>query len=576
MSLGNSNPPRVAVYFRMSRDVQDKSIDRQRGEVLPHCQRQGYRVVAEHQDDGVTGSEVARRRGLQAVLALATSRKVDGVVVDDLDRLARLDLLELGELLSPLRRAGVWVESVAKGRVDFATMGGRLGLALAGEVSRDEQLSKARRSLTGHLRMARDDGPPLPKPAFGYKPERAPDGTPRRAPDGVRAEAVTAIFRWYAEGRTVGWIKAELERRGIPTPGGCVYWRRSTVRGILANRVYVGDVVWGKTASGRFYRQRGGQVEPADGTRKAEARPAEEWFVRRDLVPPLVDRDLWARCQARLARNGADPRGKRRKDGRPQGRAATTPTTEPGAFLLSRLLVCGRCGAFLTGFVHHRGDRPVVYKCGNYAAHGKAGCVYALMREQDAARAIVAELRRLLSADRRARLKARLEERVRALRSDDNKAALCRRIDTLRGKLERYRQRLLDVSRDMIGEVEDGIRQTRAALRDAEAELHRAETADPDRDLSAVVDSAAAAVWRLEQALERDDRPGFRGALWGLLSKVVVPPEPYTTAAGRERYRPGRLGIWLREGTELELFAELDGCPKGSVQAGTVRVDRVG
>ena len=36
-----------------------------------------------------------------------------GVVVDDLDRLARLDLLELGVLLSPLRKAGVWIEAVA-------------------------------------------------------------------------------------------------------------------------------------------------------------------------------------------------------------------------------------------------------------------------------------------------------------------------------------------------------------------------------------------------------------------------------------------------------------------------------
>jgi DNA invertase Pin-like site-specific DNA recombinase len=54
MSTNNSSKgtaDRVVVYFRMSRDTQDKSIDRQRSEVLPHCQRQGYRVVAEQQDE---------------------------------------------------------------------------------------------------------------------------------------------------------------------------------------------------------------------------------------------------------------------------------------------------------------------------------------------------------------------------------------------------------------------------------------------------------------------------------------------------------------------------------------------
>src|SRR5262245_27554466 len=109
MSAVNSNgcqAPRVAVYFRMSREVQDKSIPRQRAEVTPHCQRQGYHVAAEHQDEGISGSEVERRPGLQKLLALAKARQIDGVVVDDLDRLARLDLLELGVLLSPCARPG--------------------------------------------------------------------------------------------------------------------------------------------------------------------------------------------------------------------------------------------------------------------------------------------------------------------------------------------------------------------------------------------------------------------------------------------------------------------------------------
>ena len=72
----NGASPRVAVYFRMSRDVQDKSIPRQRSEVMPHCQRQGYRIVAEHQDEGISGSEVERRPGLQKVLALAKARQI--------------------------------------------------------------------------------------------------------------------------------------------------------------------------------------------------------------------------------------------------------------------------------------------------------------------------------------------------------------------------------------------------------------------------------------------------------------------------------------------------------------------
>src|SRR5262249_24311517 len=130
---------RVAAYFRNSRDVQDKSIARQRSEVLPHCARAGYAVVTEEKGAGISGSEVERRPGLQRLLALAKSRKIEGVVVDDLDRLARQDLLVLGVLLSPLRKAGVRIESVAQGRMDYNDMAGRLMLGISGEAKRTEQ-----------------------------------------------------------------------------------------------------------------------------------------------------------------------------------------------------------------------------------------------------------------------------------------------------------------------------------------------------------------------------------------------------------------------------------------------------
>src|SRR5262245_47059500 len=91
MSQSNSTTPRVAVYFRNSRDTQDESIDRQRSQVLPYCQEKEYAVVASEFDEGISGSEVERRLGLQRLLALARARKIDGIVVDDLKRLARLD-----------------------------------------------------------------------------------------------------------------------------------------------------------------------------------------------------------------------------------------------------------------------------------------------------------------------------------------------------------------------------------------------------------------------------------------------------------------------------------------------------
>jgi site-specific DNA recombinase len=557
----NGQAPRVAVYFRMSRDIQDKSIPRQRSEVMPHCDRQGYRVVADEQDEGISGSEVERRPGLQRLLALAKARQIDGVVVDDLDRLARLDLLELGVLLSPLRKAGVWVESVAQGRMNYNDMAGRLMLGISGEAKRTEQLATARRVLTAHVERARERGrPPLSKTAYGYRRETIPGTTVKAPPviDEAAAEVVRCLFRWYAEGHTLGWIVKELHRRGVPSPLGRPRWLRTSVRQVLKNPIYVGRRAWGKTSQGRFYRQKGGRIEQAAGSRKAEWHPPEKWFTTDD-TPAIIDADLWDAAQRRLARDAADPNGPRGRDGRLRGRARSSPTTEPGAFLLSGALVCGRCGGALVGFHTPKNCRPgIVYVCREYNAHGTAVCVRVEVKEDWAVRQVIAELRDgLLLPERLEWLTAQLARKAREQRSQGNLARLGKAVERLAARLDRERRRLMEVSRDMVAEAEAAIRHTRAELEAAQKALRDAETADPVRELKITVEAARKALWLLETALEGGNRCLLKEALRGVLSGVVIGAEPYRTKTGRTRRRPRIDGISLRPGSGLDTLSLL-------------------
>src|SRR5262249_22958599 len=158
----------VAAYFRKSKDVQEKSIERQREEVLPYCTQKGYHLVAEYTDEGIRGNEVWRGCR-QRLIADAEAGKFAGIILDHTDRLFRLDSLELGEFLSPLRRAGVWLESVAQGQQDYESMTGRVMLSLNGEMARGEQQEKGRRCLTGQLVRANRGKPPLPKRPYGFQ-----------------------------------------------------------------------------------------------------------------------------------------------------------------------------------------------------------------------------------------------------------------------------------------------------------------------------------------------------------------------------------------------------------------------
>jgi len=114
------------------------------------------------EEDGYSGTEVAKRPGLQKILAMARNGEIDGIGVDDFDRLFRLDLLELGEVLAPLRRAGVWIHTASQGLFDWQSMIGRLNIGITSEGKYKEATDAGRRTLTEQLHMARDLGePPL-------------------------------------------------------------------------------------------------------------------------------------------------------------------------------------------------------------------------------------------------------------------------------------------------------------------------------------------------------------------------------------------------------------------------------
>ena len=86
---------RVALYARYSTDKQrETSIDDQLRQAHERAEREGWQIVAQHADEGTSGSvPVALRRGGKALLADALAGRFDVLIVEGLDRLSR----ELGE-----------------------------------------------------------------------------------------------------------------------------------------------------------------------------------------------------------------------------------------------------------------------------------------------------------------------------------------------------------------------------------------------------------------------------------------------------------------------------------------------
>lgn len=567
---------RIAIYYRMSNLAQEKSIDRQQAEVNPYVAAKRYLVVEECRDEGISGSEVLKRPGFQRILSLARAGQIDGIVIDDMDRFFRLDAIEGCAIVQHLREAGVWLESVSGGRQDYSTMAGRLMLAITSEAKHGQLVDTARRALTGLLRLARDQGqPPLPLPSYGYRREDDPEAPPRSngAPQGKlviveeQALVITSIFEWYASGHPIGWIIRELHKRSVLSPKGNANWRRGTLLKMLANPVYVGDIAWGKESHGKFFRHKQGRIEEGNGVRTVTKNPRDEWLIATNTHPAIItSRPLWEKVQKRLAKGS--PRTVRSETGevlRVEGEPST-PTTTPGAFLLTKVLVCGQCHGWMTGYTRPCGTKEPAYVCTNYTSHSVNSCVRCEVREAQVVDSLVAELRRILAPEKQQFLRDRLRKRLAERRSDRNLSALRKAIADEEANLMRYRKRMLEVPSDMVEEVAIVIRECQAQMESAVKALEEAERSDPVKDLERMVDLAAAAIWSLEEALKDGDRLKLREALRACVHKVVVFAGEYQTSTGKTRRRPTRFEVTILPGSGLDTLADLDAGRKGSEQ----------
>jgi DNA invertase Pin-like site-specific DNA recombinase len=500
-----TEPTRAGAYYRMSDDRQENSIERQHSQVEPYARAKGYVIVREYIDLGITGSEVAKRKEFQRMLRDAQAGAFEVILCDDKDRFGRFDSIDSGEIVAPLRRKGVRLDTVAQGLVDWESFSGRITDAVLQEAKRLEQEAISRRTLTDQLLRAQGGKDTGGRPLYGYRREPDPVYVSRLVPDGLKADVVRLIFRLYDEGHTLAAVAEELYRRGVPSPRGKARWTRSVVQRILMNRRYVGDKTWGVRASGKCHRYgKEGVRATRRGALTQDVNPADGWVVRPDTHEPLVDRATFQRVQARLRHN----------------RELKTPRRNGGDFVLSRLLVCGHCGSVLVGATRRRGRE---YLCCGYLTYGKGYCQRNNVPEAAALRAILGKLRdAFLDPDNLQRLRAEVAELEAQRRGDGNLRLLRARSDELARKIDQGNENLAVLPADRIPGVVAKLREWEKDREAVLAELREAESGSPVEDLERRIKAAEEALWTLQEAVQAEDLPLLRQVLQEMLVKAVL------------------------------------------------------
>ena len=348
----------TALYCRLSRDDEysgdSMSIQNQKAMLQHYADENGHTNCRFFIDDGVSGTTF-ERKGFQEMIAEIENGNVGTVIVKDLSRLGR-EYLQTGyytEIMFPkydVRFIAVNdnVDS-ANGDNEFAPFKNIINEWYARDISRKIRSAYKTKALKGEFTGVRAP--------YGYK--KSPEDKHKLIPD-EHAPIVKRMFQMALEGKSCGAIAVVLKNEQIPTPGVHIRgrdgalkvntkvkypysWFQTTVRDVLSNEVYIGNMVSRKFTSKSF----------KDKT--LVPRPEKEWIRVENTHEPLIDRETFYTVQKRIC--------------------VKKPKRQPNPDNIFRgLLFCGECGKSIVYKKEHNINQTAKYQCNLYVKRGKPYC----------------------------------------------------------------------------------------------------------------------------------------------------------------------------------------------------------
>lgn len=240
-----------AIYLRKSR-ADAEAEARGEGETLARhekaltdfARRMHYPVIKIYREI-VSGESIANRPEMTALLSDVSARKYAGVLVMEVERLARGDTSDQAVVAATFKFSNTLIITPVKTYDPNNTVDEEY-FEFSLFMSRREYKTIVRRMQTGRRLAAAEGRYISSRPPYGYEPTKLPTGECTLAIKPNEAEIVRQIFAWHIAGEGGGKIATRLTNMGIPSPYGAKAWWQTTVRNIIKNPVYIGHVTWDK------------------------------------------------------------------------------------------------------------------------------------------------------------------------------------------------------------------------------------------------------------------------------------------------------------------------------------------
>ena len=249
----------VGIYIRLSQEDKDKkyesdseSVINQKELLRGYVKNNNFNLVKEYVDDGYSGTDF-ERPGFQNMLEDINNKKINCVIVKDLSRLGRDHVMTGYYIETFFPENNIRFISILESYDSFknqASNDSSTFIIACNDYYSKQNSIKIRNVLNEKRKNGKFVGS---LPCFGYM--RDPLDKGHLVPNSETAPIVKNIFKWRADGIGPTEIANRLNKANIVTPSGYKKtnyssrlidrdnWNISTVKKILCNRIYTGDLV---------------------------------------------------------------------------------------------------------------------------------------------------------------------------------------------------------------------------------------------------------------------------------------------------------------------------------------------
>lgn len=356
---------RVAAYCRVSTKSSEQllSLETQKAHYESHIKKNpGWECVGIYYDEGITGTKKEKRPGLLKMLRDCELGKIDYIVTKSISRFSR-NTIDCLELTRKLLNLGITIY-FEKENLNTGSMESELMLSILSGLAESESTSISENNKWSIQRRFKNGTFVVAYPPYGYE-----NNGGKMIINEDQAKVVRRIFDEVLAGKSTHSIAKTLQEEGILTKKGGT-WTSTSVRAILANEKYTGDILFQKTYTDIYFNRHYNTGE------------LEQYYMK-NHHEPIISHEVFEKAEALIAQRGKEKGVEKGSD------------KYKKRYPFTSKIICGECGTVFKRRIHNSGKRYVAWCC-TLHIEDKEQCTMQFIRQADLELAFVTMMNKLI------------------------------------------------------------------------------------------------------------------------------------------------------------------------------------